>query len=102
MADELNLPPTQTEAVAQRLALALAAQNWPAYRQALGEVMGCPSCTAQLIGTLVTTLTLVFDQFEPGWQAETAERLAVLIDSMHGFTVSDEAIFALLDEEGTP
>lgn len=82
--EDLTPPPARTEALAQRLALALDAQNWPAYDQTLGEVMGCPHCTAQLVGALVTTLTLVLNQFEPGWQAETTVRLAELIDTLHG------------------
>ena len=98
-AEELSLPPARTEAIGRRLALALDAQNWPAYRATLGEVLGCEHCTAELIGTLVSTMVLLFNRFEPNWKEETADRLTELLYNLHGGTATDHAILALLEEE---
>src|ERR1700741_1228713 len=90
MADDMNKvpPPARAEALARWLTLALDAEDWAAYDETVSHLMSCPSCESQVIGTLVTTLTLVLNQYEPTWRAESVARIAALHDTLHGPVVT--------------
>jgi hypothetical protein len=79
---EFSEPPPDAEVLCNRLLLALDADNGPAYQTAFLDMMRSPRLAWRVTNTLVSTLRILLEKTDPGWQDDNAERQLLLLDSL--------------------
>jgi len=90
MSREFGVPPPHVEALVYRLMLTADANNIHSYKQAIAETMCSYPVIWSVIDTLITSLKMQLDYTQPGWQEDTAEHLALLLDCLEWQRESSE------------
>jgi hypothetical protein len=71
--------PNDPDVLAMRLCLSFDADNGDAYAMTLDQFIGCQSCCAAIITTLITVLLALSDECRGDWRAAMTDQLAKML-----------------------